>query len=377
MSPAALNRRQFLAVTAGGLLSTAAARAQPLPSPKVENGIAWYDVSSWGVEGKGWSDTKRYYDRLPGKAEGVVPAAVWNLSRDSAGMLTRFETDAPEIRVRYALAKANLAMPIMDAVGVSGVDLYGRDDRGRDRWLGISRPAAQKVEATLAQGIEPLEKGGARLYTLYLPLYNGVETLEIGVPATANFRPVPPRKEKPVLFYGTSIMHGASASRTGMSITALVGRRLNRPVINLGFSGNGRMDSSVGALLAELDPCAYCIDCLPNMAPEQVAERAEPLVRQLRAARPTTPILLVEDRTFTNAGFFKNVREQHAARRANLRKAYDNLRAAGVRGLAYLHGEDLLGSDGEGATDGSHPNDLGMTRYADAYVAALRPLLSG
>ncbi|MEC9092749.1 MAG: SGNH/GDSL hydrolase family protein, partial [Planctomycetota bacterium] len=35
----------------------------------------------------------------------------------------------------------------------------------------------------------------------------------------------------------------------------------------------------------------------------------------------------------------------------------------------------LLGTDGEGATDGSHPSDLGMVRYADAYEKVLRPLL--
>ena len=30
--------------------------------------IRWFDVESWGVEGKGWQDTKAYYDRLPAKA---------------------------------------------------------------------------------------------------------------------------------------------------------------------------------------------------------------------------------------------------------------------------------------------------------------------
>jgi lysophospholipase L1-like esterase len=35
----------------------------------------------------------------------------------------------------------------------------------------------------------------------------------------------------------------------------------------------------------------------------------------------------------------------------------------------------LLGDDSEGATDGSHPNDLGMMRYADAYEPALRSIL--
>ena len=111
------------------------------------------------------------------------------------------------------------------------------------------------------------------------------------------------------------------------------------------------------------------------MSPEQVAERTEPLVVQLRKARPETPILLVEDRTFTSAAFLKASRDGHAARRAAFKKAYEKLVDDGVKRLAYLEGESLLGNDGEGATDGSHPNDLGMVRYADAYEKEMRKVL--
>lgn len=60
------------------------------------------------------------------------------------------------------------------------------------------------------------------------------------------------------------------------------------------------MDAAVGDLLGELDAAAYVIDCLPNMNAALVTECAVPLVKQLRAARPETPIILVEDRRFSN-----------------------------------------------------------------------------
>jgi len=82
---------------------------------------------------------------------------------------------------------------------------------------------------------------------------------------------------------------------------AILGRRLDRPVINLGFSGNGTMDAEIGTLLAELDPAIYVIDCLPNMDAKTVAERTGPLVARSAKTRPTTPILLVEDRTYADA----------------------------------------------------------------------------
>lgn len=354
------------------ILSTRPAAAADAIEPKIEEGIAWYDVTAWGVEGKGFADTARYFDRLPARAESSVRGAVWSLSRDSAGMVAHFETDASAIHVRYELFKDSLSMPHMPATGVSGLDLYGQDAEGAYRWMKVVRPSKKKISEQLVSGITP----GRRKYMLYLPLYNGVETLEVGVPDEAKFTPIHPRKQKPLLFYGTSIMHGACASRPGMSITGIVGRRLDVPVINLGFSGNGLMEKTVGDFLVELDPAVYIIDCLPNMQSDLVAKNTEPLVHQLRKARPETPILLVEDRTYTNAPFFPGMQDRHKTSRAALKAAYDRLIAAGVKRLYYLEGESLLGDDGEGATDGSHPNDLGMMRYADAYEKALRSILN-
>lgn len=355
-----------------GVAGPAAAAEGTKVSPRVDAGVAWYDASHWGVEGKGWTETARYYDRLPAKAEGVVRAPVWSLSRHSAGMAVLFETDASKIMVRYRLRSGSLALPHMPATGVSGVDLYGRNEQGKWGWIGISRPGAQDVTATLADGLLP----GCREYMLYLPLYNGVETLEIGVPEGAAFQPIAPRSAKPIVYYGTSIAHGACASRPGMSFSAILGRWFDRPVINLGFSGNGRMDAEVSDLLAELNASVFVIDCLPNMDGAAVAERTEPLVRRIREAHSDTPIVLVEDRTYANTPFLPARRERHDGSRAALRGAYERLTASGVKNLHYVEGEHLLGDDYEATTDGSHPSDLGMMRMAEALAPVLKPLLA-
>ena len=91
-------------------------------------------------------------------------------------------------------------------------------------------------------------------FMLYLPLYNGVKSVEIGVPRDASFAAAAPRpaeRSKPIVFYGTSITQGGCASRPGMVHTAIVGRRFDRPVINLGFSGNGRMEPELAELIAD------------------------------------------------------------------------------------------------------------------------------
>jgi lysophospholipase L1-like esterase len=380
MSQLFINRRSFLAATSTAATVTLLDQpilGQPLLAKEVANQskLAWHDVTEWGVEGKGWQETARYFDRLPAKAKNLVRPAVWNLSRHSAGMLCRFETDATTIHTRYELLSASVAMAHMPATGVSGIDLYVRDPQGLQRWVGVTRPTAKKVEATLAKNLDP-SVNGLREFAIYLPLYNGIESLEIGVPEGATLKSLSPREEKPLVFYGTSIMHGACASRPGMSITGIVGRRLNRPVINLGFSGNGRMEAEVAHLLAELDAKVYLIDCLPNINGQQVAERTEPLVHILRKARPKTPIVLVEDRTYSNAHIFKSSRTRHAASRAALAKAYKNLQNEGVKNVHYLAGDLLLSNDSEATTDGSHPSDLGMAQYADAYQTILEKILS-
>lgn len=336
-----------------------------------EKPVVWYDVDSWGVEGQGWeaADLKSRYDRLPAKAEGIVRDAVWNLSRHSAGISFRFNTDATEIKISYEVGSATLGMTNMPPTGKSGIDLYAFDE-GIWKWVDVTRPTGVATEHTI-NGLDP----GMRSYMAYLPLYNTTKFVKIGLSPEAAFEPIAPRGEKPVVFYGTSITHGASASRPGMTHPAILGRRLNMPVVNLGFSGNGRMEPEVGALVAEIDAALYVIDCLPNMDGATVAERAEPLVRQIREIRPDTPILLVEDRSFTNAWIFKARRERHEGNRASLIRAFDSLVSSGVKSLYYLEGDGLLGDDTEGATDGSHPSDLGFMRQADAFEPALKKAL--
>lgn len=373
----------FLGIALLGTLfvrPSAAAETAPTPPAKPaaavppEPALDWYDVTEWGVEGRAWIDQprQRWFDRFPASAEGKVTGAVWSLSRDSAGMLVRFQTDAAAIGADYVLRSDRLAMPHMPATGVSGVDLYARDGDGQWRWVNVTRPDKKEVRQVIQADLAP----GSREYALYLPLYNGVESLKIGVSQGAAFQGLAARDEKPIVFYGTSITHGACASRPGMVHTAILGRRLDRPVINLGFSGNGRMDAAVGEFLAQVDAAVYVIDCSPNMGPADIRQKCPPLVKQLRAARPDTPIVLVEDRVFTNSWIRPERQKFHAENHAALRECFEALQQEGLQQIHYLAGDHLLGDDTEGATDGSHPNDLGFLRQADAFEPVLRKAMA-
>ncbi len=336
--------------------------------------VEWHDVKDWGVEGREWINEERldWFDRFPAAAQSTVNPKVWTLSRDSTGMMVRFKTDATSLHVHYKVTQNKLASISMPAAGVSGIDFYARDAQGGWRWVQVTKPDQPEMKVEVIKDLLP----GYREYAAYLPLRNGVEFLLIGVPAGAKIEGLAPRA-KPIVFYGTSITQGLNASRPGMVHTAILGRRLDRPVVNLGFAGNGRMDPAVGDYLAKVDAAAFVIDCLPNMNPALVAERTLPLVNQLRAAAPTTPIILVEDRRYTNDWITPAQSNFHTRNHAALRVSLNKLQSAGASHLYYIPGAALFGDDTEGSSDGSHPTDLGFMRQADVMEPVLRTALEG
>ncbi len=266
-----------------GVLDPATASREP------DSDLLWYDAKRLVVEGKGWDDTENFYERLPARAESQVPEAVWTLSKRAAGLAVRFSTDSKKIA---AIWDGGGAMNHMAATGNSGLDLYAR--RG-DRWVfcGVGRPKLQRTTANLATNLP----GKLSEYLLYLPLYCGVSELRIGIESEARMvapRPRPADRAKPLVFYGTSITQGGCASRTGMCHPAILGRWFDREVLNLGFSGAGKMEPELARLLGELDAAVFVLECLPNMTTDMVRERVQPFVKILREARPATPILLVE-----------------------------------------------------------------------------------
>lgn len=375
-----MNQKKIAVVLVASLFAAAFALTPKLRAATNDT-LRWHDARGLTVEGKGWNDTKSFFDRLPERAEKIVRPAVWSLSHDSAGIAVRFVSDATAISVRWKLRKESLAMSHMAASGVSGVDLYVRENsKGKThnsklgwRWLGTGRPDKVEMEKTLVSGLT----AQSREYMLYLPLYNGVESVEIGVPKKAACAAAPSRVEKmkPLVFYGTSILQGGCAARPGMAYPSIIGRHLDWPAINLGFSGNGWCEPEMAQLLSELDPSIYVLDPLPNIASENVEPRVEPFVKILREKNPKTPIVLVENVEFPDGLFVASRHDRFAKSNAGLRRVFDRLRQGGDKNLFYVSAEKLLGTDGEGTVDGTHPTDLGFLRMADAIEPVLKSKL--
>ena len=260
----------------------------------------------------------------------------------------------------------------MASTGIKGVDLYAYVDN-HWKYVNTARVKGKVNEFTL------VKTNGAifREYLLNLPLYDGVDSLSIGVNSSAGI--TLPREnylisKKPVVYYGSSIAQGGCASRPGMAFTNILSRAMDRSFINMGFSGSGTFDIPVGEAMSEIDAALYVIDCNPNTKTELIYERAVELVKLLKQKRPEIPVLLIEGFYYVS-GFGDPKESDTEKKRVELRRAFNTLKESGLKQIYYKKGDGMIGDDYEGTVDGQHPNDLGMMRIAESLQPSIEKII--
>ena len=335
--------------------------------------VLYKDAASFPLYGKADETTFNRYERLPSSLKGRSRDAVWYLGRNSAGMAIRFRSNSTSIRARWTSTFKN-TMNHMTETGVRGLDLYILKD-GNWQFAGAGRPLEKTTEAVLVADMDKEE----REFMLYLPLYDGVDSLFIGVDKDA-FLEQPevgsPSREKPVVMYGTSILQGGCASRPGMAHTNIISRRLDREVINLGFSGNALLDYEIAELMASVeDPGLFYLDYVPNASAEQIDEKGEKFFRILRDRHPMVPVIFVEDPEFPNSVFDNRIRAEVRKKNIAQRALFEKLKKAGEKRIYYISSRGMGGYDGEATVDGLHFTDLGMVRYVDFVMPTIEKAL--
>lgn len=345
-----------------------------LPSElKAENDTLRYvDASTFELIGKGFAGTENQYERLPASLKDKTRPAVWSLSKNCSGLAIRFRTNSRIIAAKWELT-GDVVMNHFAPSGIKGVDLYCLED---GKWLFVNsgRPNGKFSRSVIVKDMVGKEKE----YMLYLPLYDGVSDLEIGIESTAlieNPQIDSPRKDKPVVVYGTSITQGGCASRVGMSYTNQLSRMLDRQFINLGFSGNGKLDLEVAEAMAGIDASCFVIDCLPNVSADQMKEKYIRFYEIIRKKNPEVPVLMVENPLYTHMVFDQKIRSAVNEKNSLLRSFYQELKKKGDRNLYYLKADGMTGDDLEGTVDGVHLTDLGFKRQAEHFYPVLKKII--
>ena len=331
--------------------------------------LVYHDAAAFPVLGKATEATLSRYERLPDSLQHISRPPLWQLGRNSAGLAVRFRSNSTTIAARWEV-RDNVSMNHMTPTGIKGLDLYCLTADGQWVFAGSGRPQGRVNDAVIVANMVPAE----REYLLYLPLYDGVTSLAIGVDSLAEIgqpEAALPVRRKPVVFYGTSILQGGCASRPGMAHTNILERWLNRECINLGFSGNALLDLEIADVMAAVDASVFVLDFAPNATVEQMKERAVRFYSILRARHPDTPILFVEDPVFTHSSFDTRIAQEVKAKNETLRAIFRSLVERGEPHIFFLSSRDIIGHDGEATVDGIHFTDVGFMRYA----RVLRPIL--
>lgn len=348
-------------------------------SVDVNNNEAWRWYSPlkepFRVTGLPWLKQDGVYRRLPLKPAYPIRSEVERLANFTAGVQIHFQTDSPKLSVRVVLAdKANMYQ--MPATGQCGVDCY-IGSHGEQKFVNVTRfePALSEYEAILFESFGDQMKE----ITLNLPLYMGVKEMWIGIDPSSSVADSPSFvSDKRVLIYGTSITHGACASRPGMAYPNILSRLFPLEFVNLGFSGNAQGEPELAQIISEIsDPALLVLDYEGNTpSTERLRETLPEFIRIFRSRYSEVPILVISQIRLAKEAFDVHMSRVREERKQIQQETVERLRQSGDHNIHFFNGEEMLGLEyGECTVDGIHPSDLGYKRISDALKPLLEKLL--
>ena len=269
----------------------------------------------------------------------------------STGLAILFRTDSRNISARWFTSMTN-AGANMTAIVNKGLDLYIKDG---EQWI-------------FAEGVKEC--------LLYLPLFDRVDSLEIGIDENSFIESMENPFRFKIVFKGSSITHGASASRPGMSYPARFGRDNGYYVCNLGFSGSSKLQKEFAELLADIHADAFVLDVFSNPQADVIYEKFDDFVDIIRTAHPDTPLIFLqterrETRNFNHKSEEREAAKQQAAVTVVRRRMQND------SNIYFIDSNDFLGDDHIATVDGTHPNDIGFSRMLDVIGPAIKNILAG
>ena len=333
--------------------------------------MKFFDLKSLNAQGlvEPNLNRKHPFQRLPQKYKQTVRKEVWDLSKNSAGVSILFSSDTVELSIKWSI-KNDLRMNHMTDTGIKGIDVYEKKNQNW-HYVGTCLPNGKENEQILFEDLERKK----REYCLFLPLYDTLIDMQIGLDDDSSLENIT-FQNKPLVFYGTSITQGGCASRPGLVHTNIISRELGYECINLGFSGNGHLENSVGAIMSDIDAGLYVVECMYNVDKKMINEKTRQLIKTIRAnpQAKNTPIVFMEqvviDMGHIDTEFISNVMEKNKELNKQIQESIND----GEKGLFIIKHTSAIDEDSEATVDGLHFNDLGFQRYANHFIKNIKKL---
>jgi len=305
------------------------------------------------------------FQRFPDKYKESIRKEVWELSENNAGTCIQLRTNSKNLKLKWNV-KLDFRMNHMTDAGIKGLDIY---EHVNNQWqyLSTGLPNSNKNEHLIK-----FNDVNEKTLCLYLPLYDSIIDLHIGIDSDSILKFIT-NDNKPIVFYGTSITQGGCASRPGMAHTNIISRSTIHPCINLGFSGNGHLETEIGDILSKIDANCFIIDCLPNINISQIESKLTPLVMSIRKSNNgnVCPIIFVEQPIMHDPYIDEDVTEKNYI----LSKKVKECEQLGFKDIYLIHQKGSMGLDHEATVDGVHYNDIGFQRFAKHMLNSIEKFL--
>jgi len=367
----------FFVLSGNSQVSTALKLDSNMALKKADaNGIVWYNPQKnpFQLIGFEWIKQENIYRRLPAHPQWELSKGVEGLANHTAGGEVRFKTDSKRILIKVELREKS-GMYHMPSTGQSGFDLY-MDSDGENRYIKTSRFSVDSTRFKVE--LFNTDKKEMRSFTLNFPLYNGVNSLEIGFDKGAAVEAPNPFKMKgKFVIYGTSITQGGCVCRPGMAYSNIMSRKLDVQFVNLGFSGSGKGEPALAHLINQISDVRFIILDYEANASSTIKNTLENFVDILREKNPETPILIMSKIRYARERKGTENYERLISNRNFQQNLVKKKKEAGDNYIFFLDGSKVLGNQYyECAVDGVHPSDLGSQIIANELTKKIREILN-
>ena len=335
--------------------------------------VKWFDAAELTIIGKPIA-TSEPFTRIDGSVYKFNDKTIDRYASYSTGLAVVFETNSTTIKAKWTTGD-KISYANMSAIAFKGLDLYIMKD-GKWVFAGVGSPTMKNApfsnhEDTIIKNMAE----GSKQCILYLPLFDNVYSLEIGIDEGAYIKPMDNPFRYNIIVHGSSITHGASASRAGMSYPARFGRNNGLYTSNLGFSGKCKLQKEYAYYLADIkDVDAFIFDTFSNPHADAIYEKFDEFVDIVRAAHPDVPMIFLQTERRETRNF--NVkREASEAAKQEAAETVVKRRMKTDKHMYFISSEEFLGHEHIATADGTHPTDLGFTYMLESITPPIKKIL--
>ncbi len=312
------------------------------------------------IHGLLWDDENGFI-RMP--QEIAATDKLENLNQMDTGGRVTFRTNSRYIAIKVLYNKSCWFAEGMSSVGACGFDLYEKTEKGKYIFLKSFLPINRNTEGYCT--VVDLFKSKERNLIINFPIFAGVMDMYIGIDEKGTLQEgARYSHETPVVFYGSSITHGAFASRPGISYPSMLSMKYDFEYTNLGYSGACRGQKEIVEYISTLDMSVFVLDYDHNAPNVEHLEKTHYYVYEtIRKAHPDIPIIMASRPTYDRGEY------NEKKRRNIICSSYEKALQNGDNKVYFVDGRKKFKNFYRNGyvVDGTHPNDVGFEIMARAF----------